>query len=391
MSDIPSGEFTFRPMSVLFGTGLIDRIGEKVRELGAKRAFVVTVPPLVTNTDLVEKLTAALGSQCTGVYSGIIQHVPQSCVIEGAAMARAAGADLLISIGGSSTSDAAKAINLVLTESDRGEEFFTKYDRTDVILSAKFEKPKLPIIAIPTTLAGSEYNGSTGVTSETRHVKDTFRAASLTPRLVLLDPEMTVFTRGELWSSTALKILADCFEACYSPHHQPIIDAMVLHSARLINRNLIPSMAEPLNLEARAQLQHASWMVSYAGWGVVIGLIASLRQQIGAIYNIGHGVASTILFPYGVECNRPFIDAQLVSMAPAFDISTDRPDAADAVVQRIRDLIRESGLPSRLRDVGVPKEGLQSAANAGMKGAWIKNSPRPVSADLLLDVLEKAW
>jgi alcohol dehydrogenase class IV len=297
----------------------------------------------------------------------------------------------LISIGGSSVADAAKLMALALSEMDSIDDFFRKYDSSESISAGRFDKPKLPLIAIPTTLAGAEYTGSAGVTNEVRHFKDTFRHASLTPRLVILDPETTIYTGKNLWSSTALKILADCFEACYSPQHQPVIDAMALHAARLINENLLASIEEPMNLGARALLQHASWMIAYGGWGSSVGMIGSLRHQIGAMHNVEHGIASTIVFPNGVEGNRPDIDDRLRLMAPSFNIIAGTKDAPGAVIERVRELIVKSGLPTKLRDVGIPEDALSAIAEASMKGAWVKNAPKPVTMDMLLTVLKKSW
>ena len=174
MIHVPIGEFRFPSISsVIFGKGSVGRLGGKVEELGAKRALVVTVSPILNKTDLVERIKSTLGKRYVGAFGGIVQHVPRQCVIEGAGMAREVGADILISVGGSSPSDAAKAINLVLTEGDNLDAFFDKFGRLDAVPASQYEKINIFQIAIPTTLSGGEFRPAAGITNTKLKVKET--------------------------------------------------------------------------------------------------------------------------------------------------------------------------------------------------------------------------
>ncbi|MFH1169074.1 MAG: iron-containing alcohol dehydrogenase, partial [Chloroflexota bacterium] len=264
MTEVPSGEFKPTRVSlIVFGRGSLEQLKTKVAELGARRALIVTVPPIVTETGFVERIKGLLGESCAGVFSGVVQHVPRQCVIAGARAAREAGADMLISLGGSSTADAAKGINLALAEAETPEAFFARFDRAEFtapgsLRATEFTQPKLPFIAIPTTLSGGEFTAGAGITDTVRKHKDVLYDDRVTARVVILDPEMTVHTGRELWASTAMKSLADCFEVVCSARHQPFADALSLHAARLINQYLLPSVAEPMDMGARALLQHAA-------------------------------------------------------------------------------------------------------------------------------------
>ena len=398
MTEAPKGEFKSAPIpSVIFGMGAVQRLREKVEELGARRALLVTVAPIADETDLVERVKKSLGDRCAGVFSGVLQHVPRQCVLEGARMARELGADILISLGGSSTADSAKAINLILNESGHIDDFFPKFDRGEFKLPGAsrptdFQKPKLPQIAIPTTLSGGEFTASLGVTDTTRKRKDNAYDPKVTAKVVILDPEMTVYTGRELWASTGLKIMSDCFEEVCSPRHQPFVDALALHAAHLINLNLLRSIAEPLDLGARALLQHAAWM-SLLGIGQTgLGMVAALRHQIGGGYGVAHGIASAIAFPHVMSFNRPVVDDRLRLVARALDLSMkETSDAVGATINRIEELIREAGLPRRLRDVSVPKEGIQVIVEASINDHQIRSNPKPVSRAQLVALLEQAW
>jgi alcohol dehydrogenase class IV len=395
MTGMQSGEFKFPSIaSVVFGRGSVQRLPEKVEELGAKRVLVVTVQPVLTETDLVERVKNALGVFYVGAFDGVLQHVPRQCVIEGAEMAREVGADILISVGGSSAADAAKAINLVLTEGDGLHRFFDKFDSMGDVPASQYEKIKIPQISIPTTLSGGEFRPVAGITDTKRKIKESIFSASLAPKVVILDPDMTVFTPKELWAATGMKTLSDSFSKVCSMKPLPFSDALQLDAIRLINSYLMPSLAEPLDLEARSMLLHASWESAYgdSAAGMGLGIIAALRHQIGAGYNVPHGVASCIIFPYGLDFYRPVIDDSLVAIARALELPIKAPgETSDAVVHRVKELIGEIGLPTRLRDVGVPKEALEAIALASFHDSVARETLTKLDMRSLLDVLEEAW
>lgn len=394
---IPSGEFRLPSgTSVVYGAGSVEQLRQKVEELGAKRAFVVTGRTIATKTDLVERVRNALGERYAGVFSDVVQHVPRQCVIEGANLARQAGADILVSLGGSSPSDAAKGMNLALTEAERIEDFFVKFGRSDTVATPRFEKPKLPHIAIPTTLSAGELTAGVGITDTIRRHKDVYRDHKLTPRTIILDPEATAFTPKRLWAGTGMKLFSDRLGMVCSPQPLPFAEALGLHALRLINQYMVRSVSEPLELEARAMLLHAvtlsSHGVSAAGFGG-LGMVAAIRHQMGAAYNVAHGEASTIFLPYCITFNRPAIDERLAVAARALDlpISKDTRRTASAVISKVRRLTVELGLPTRLRDVAVPREGIQVIADASMHDTSIQNNFGPVSREQLLNLLEQAW
>jgi len=394
VTDLPKGEFRSPLISyVFFGAGSVKRLKEKVEELGALRILVITGPSIAGATDLVERVKTALGKSFAGVFSGVLQHVPRKCVIEGARVAREAKADLLLSLGGSSTADAAKGINLVLTESEKIEDFFATYGRADATVSPQFHKPKLPQIAIPTTLSGGEFTGSVGITDTERMHKDVYRSPELTPKVVILDPEMTLSTPRELWTSTGLKVLSDCFEEICSARHQPFVDALALHAIRLIHQYLPSSASEPINMDARGFLQHAAWMSLYGLAATGLGIVAALRHQIGPMYDIPHGIVSTIIFPAALSFNRPQIDQRLGLTAKAMDLAiAGTRDVASAAINKVKELRVEFGLPTRLRDVAVPRSSLRRLAAASLQDYQIRNNPKPVeTAEQLMEVLEDAW
>ena len=394
MAEIPTGEFkNAGGTTVVFGLGAVKHLGEKMGELGGKRALVVTGNTIATKTDMVEQVKGILGNKYAGVFSGVPQHVPRQCVIEGAKIARELGVDTLISLGGSSPNDAAKGMNLALTEVKNIDDFFVQFDRADTVKMPEFKEAKLPLLAIPTTLSAGEFTFVVGITDTERGHKDVYRDPRLPSKVVIMDPEMTVATPMGLWAGTGTKLLSDRFGAVCTPKPLPFADALGMHSIYFINQYLLRSISEPVDLEARAMLQHTVWM-SAPGMGFPgLGMVAAFRHQIGATYNVPHGIASTIVFPYCINFNRPLIDERLNVIARSFDLPIkNTSDTAGAVVNRIREFMGELGIPTRLRDVGVPKEGLPVIAESTWLDTSSRNNFRKVeSAEQLLGIVEQAW
>jgi len=396
MAQIPSGEYkTYDGTSVVFGPGAVQHLREKVEELGGKRALVVTGRTIMTKTDLVEHVKSVLNERYAGVFGGVLQHVPRQCVIEGARMAREVGSDVSISLGGSSPVDAAKGINLALTEVEQIDDFFIKFDRSDTTKNAEFKEDKLPLLAIPTTLSASEFTMLTGITDTERRHKDGYSDTRLLSKVVIMDPEMTIPTPKELWAGTGMKLLSDRLALVCSQRPLPFTDALGLHAIRLINQYLVRSVSEPIDLESRAILQHATWMRAPGMEFYGSGIVAALRHQIGAVYNVAHGVASTIVLPHCINFNRPLIDERLIVVARALDLpikGRGTKSIANAVINRVKELIGDLGLPTRLRDVGVPKEGLPVIAESTWLAPSSRNNFRSVdSVEQILGILEQAW
>jgi alcohol dehydrogenase class IV len=380
------GEFKVPQLhTIVFGKGSIKKIGEKVSELGGTRVLIVTVPELVSRTDLVDRVSMALGSKCAGVYGKVEQHSSRECVAEGAKMARELGADAIVSLGGGSTTDTSKGINILLTEGIEPDAFLAGSD--DAALRVEHEK--VPHLAVTTTLSAAEFSDRVGIMNRATKQKDSVVDARLVPKVVIMDPEMTVFTPPGLWASGCVKCLADCFEQFCSPRHYPFVDALALNAIGIVYRHLMPSLEEPLDLEARGMLQHVPLMGHYGARSVGLGLGAALRHQIGPMHDVAHGVISAIVFPSCVSFNRPLVDERLTLVAKALDLPSPSPDS---VLQEVVRLIRETGLPRRLRDVGIPREAFKSIAEAAMGDFALKDNPKEVkSASEIVAVLEEAW
>ncbi len=329
---------------VVFGNGSVARLGDELDRLGASRAVVVTGRTLGASP-LLTQVTGALGRRCAHVFAGARQHVPGSAVDELSTVIEAARADCLVSFGGGSPIDAAKAaIHRRLASAAPGA-------------------AALPHVAVPTTLSAGEYTAVFGITDDDSRVKHAVADARLAPRVVLLDPGLSAATPPWLWGASGMRAVDHAVETLYSTYQHPVSSSQAAAALAMLARHLEPSL-DASALDARVQCQTAAWMsvqgIAYAG----LGLSHALGHQIGPRWNVAHGVTSCITLPHAMRAiagKRPDLFEQI---APALRIpfESNATGAALACADAVAALVARLGLPSSLSAVGVKREELESVA-----------------------------
>ena len=319
------GTHTFLPTErVHFGAGSLEKIREEARS--SDRAFVVTGRTLYEKTDLIRRVEALLGEKHAGTYSGVGQHTPGSSVERTTEAAR--GSDLLLSVGGGSVIDGTKAV------------------------ARKLGYPTH--VAVPTTLSGAEWAHRVGVTDEASGRKGGFVDPGAVPPVVILDPEVTLFTPERLWLSTGIRALDHAVEGLLFGGEHPITDVTGVEGARRLLHYLPRSREEPEDVEVRMELQIAAWLAYFGPFNTPMGLSHGLGRRIGASYGVPHGYTSCVTLAPSLEFakNRAPEDRwRRLEEALGGD-----PDS------RVATLVQDLGLPHRLRDVGVPEDDLETIA-----------------------------
>jgi alcohol dehydrogenase class IV len=360
------GAYTFLPLEkVIYGADSLAQLPAEVDRLGCQRAFVMTGRTLATQTPLVKGVEALLEARHASTYAGIQQHTPESGISEAAHLARSHQADLLISVGGGSPIDAAKAVARTLAGSDG--EF-------------------LPHIAIPTTLSAAEFSHLAGFTDETRKAKTGFADPRATVRVVILDPEMTLLTPMWLWLSSGIRAMDHAVETLYSPGYHPVNDVLALQAIRGLFEFLPRSKAEPEDLAVRQQCQLAAWMSFFGPASVKLGLSHRLGRCMGATYDVPHGVTSCINLTHVMRAKAATEAPRLAPMARILHLIAENVsdlDAALAAADAVARLVQELELPHRLRDVKVPQDALGDIARAA-----VGDSPQMPE---VIKILERAW
>jgi len=383
-------EFVYLPADrVTYGVGALADLPQQLDRLGAQRAFLVTGQTITTKTGLLDRVKALLGPRLVGVYPRAGEHVPRSRVVEATTAAAEAKADCLISLGGGSPVDTTKAVALALAEGITREEGFDPY-------STRFPPPggpkrpftttrPLPHIAITTTLSAGEHTPNAGSTDEAKRRKDGIAHPLLAPKVVILDPEVTVDTPAWLWASTGMRALDHAVERFYSPGHQPLTDPLCLEAIRLLSRFLPISTRDAQDLDARLRCQLAAWLSIYGAFNAPVGLSHAIGHQLGGRCGVPHGVTSCITLARVMAYNAAAVPERMAAIAEAMG-ATDAPAAVDAFVKGL-------GLPMTLSETGkVKREDLEPLAHETFVELRPAHNPRPIrSAQEILEILQAAW
>ena len=396
MADALKGQVRYPTADgVVFGPGCVrEQLTHIVEQQGIQRAFLVSTPSL-TKTDLLPTVREVLGARCVGEFTQSRAHTPRPTVLEAARQARAAKADGLISFGGSSVVDLTKGVALVLAEGEDFDRLRAHFRPETGLQMPDLPAPKMPHIAIPTTLSGAEFTGGIGITDPERGEKDLYIDLKTTPRWVFLDASLSTATPSDLWAGTGMKIFADGIEMVCSTRATPYTNALAYQSLELLYHNLPAGVANAEDVAARGNCLFAAFMILPNLLNVGLGLVAGLRHQIGGGHGVPHGVASTIVLPHVMRWNLSAATQSLSAAAVRLGLVQNgaAPEsAAERVVRAVEELITKLNLPSRLRDVEILQDALPSIAEHVTHDFVVATNPRRIEKkEDVMEVLQAAW
>jgi maleylacetate reductase len=387
-----SGVYRFPAMeSVIFGKPFAEALAPEVDRLEARAVFILASGTLARETDTVERLHGMLGNRLAGVCAKIGAHTPRTDVVAAANAAREAGADLIVTLGGGSVTDAAKMVALCLgngiIEAAQLDNYRAQIAADGTARRPEVKPPAVRSITIPTTLSAGEYTASAGCTDTARHVKESYGHPLMMPRTVILDPEISVHTPEWLFLSTGIRAVDHAVEDICSINGQPIAEGASYHALRLLGTGLPAVKADGANLEARLDCQIGAWMSMVGSQsGVSKGASHGIGHVLGGTAGVPHGYTSCVMLPHVLRFNHPVNAEKQARVSEALG----RPEvpAADAVAELIAGL----GLPTRLRDVGVATEQLDLIAAGSMHDRWVHTNPRKIDGPAVIrTLLDTAW
>ena len=386
-----SGRVVFGQMEeVQFGVPAAQAIADQARRLDAQRVFLMVSGTLNRETDEIDKVRRALGNHCVGTFDRMPPHTPRHAVIAAADQAREAGADLIVTIGGGSITDAAKAVQLCLANDIRTPDALDAYrpvkgaDGTMGPPSCK--PPSVRQIAVPTTLSAGEFSAIAGVTDERHKVKELFRHPRIIPSAVILDPALTVHTPEWLFLSTGIRAVDHCVEGICSNEAHPFADAQALRGLALLSRGLPRVKADPSDLQARLDCQMGAWLsMGPLASGVPMGASHGIGYVLGAVFDIPHGHTSCIMLPSVMRWNKSVNAERQALVAAAMDHAGD--DAGDVLDAFIAGL----GMPRSLNAVNVGAAAFDRIAEQAMGTPWVPRNPRRIDGPAQVrEILELA-
>ena len=367
------GRVVFGAMEeVVFGHPAAEAIVAQMDRLGASRAFLMVSGTLNRQTGEIEKIRKALGSRCVATFDAMPPHTPREAVIAAAGQARAAGADLIVTVGGGSITDGAKAVQLCLANNVRTVEDIERI-RTHKGVAPAMNAPTVRQISVPTTIAGGEFSAIAGVTNARTKVKEMLRHELVMPRAVILDPAITVHTPEWLFLSTGIRAVDHCVEGLCSREAHPYADAQAMKGLTMLAQALPRVKASPGDLDARMDCQIGTWLsMAPLSAGVPMGASHGIGYVLGAVFDVPHGYTSCVMLPSVMRWNKQDNAERQALVSEA--MGQPGKDAADVLDRFIRGL----GLPRSLRDVRVGPEHFDAIAEQAMRTPWVPRNPRKI-------------
>jgi maleylacetate reductase len=343
--------FTYnsQPARVVFGAGALGQLDQEIETLGAKRALVLCTPEQRASA---QKVAALLGPRAAGIFDRAVMHVPIETAREARDEARRLGADCAVAMGGGSTTGLGKAIAL-----DSG----------------------LPILAIPTTYAGSEMTPIFGITEG--GLKKTGRDLRVLPRVVIYDPELTLTLPAALSVTSGINAIAHAAEGLYAVDGNPIMDLMAEEGIAALGRALPGIRTNARDMEARGQALYGAWLCGSVLGNVGMALHHKLCHTLGGSFNLPHAETHTIVLPHALAYNAAAAPQAMARIARALGAS----DAAQAVY----DLAKANGAPVALRDIGMKAADLDRACDIALQNQY--PNPRPLERQGIRTLLQHAF
>ncbi|MER7837035.1 maleylacetate reductase [Streptomyces sp. NPDC096040] len=339
-----------RPVRVVFRRGAaLTAPAEEARHLGLRRLLVLSGE---RGAETARAVADSLGLACAGLHTGARMHVPVEVAARGVAAARAAGADGCVAVGGGSAIGLGKAIAL---------------------------RTGLPLIAVPSTYAGSEMTPVWGLTEH--GVKRTGRDPVVLPRSVVYDPELTLSLPVPLSVTSGINALAHAVEALYAPDGSPLVALMAEEGVRALAGALPAIAAAPDSVPARSRALYGAWLCGACLGATTMGLHHKLCHVLGGTFGLPHAETHTVVLPYAFAFNAPAVPEAAAAVARAL--------GADDAPAALRELAGRLGAPRSLAELGLREADL--AVAAGQVAGQPYANPRPVTADDALSVLRAAY
>jgi len=341
--------FNGLPYRVVFGAGSLDKLGDELTRLGAKRALVLSTPEQKADALAI---AARLGERCVGIFDRAIMHVPIEVARDARVLAANLGADCAVTVGGGSTTGLGKAIAL---------------------------ESSLPIIAIPTTYAGSEVTPIWGITEG--GLKKTGKDSRVLPRVVIYDPAMTMSLPAKLSATSGMNAIAHAIEALYAQESNPIMSLIAEEGVRAMAQGLPTVVHDPSNPDARANCLYGAWLCGTVLGAVGMALHHKLCHTLGGTWNLPHAETHTIVLPHAAAYNT--------GAAPEAMRRAARALGSANAAHGLFDLAQSLGAPLALKDLGMPESALDRAADLATQSPYW--NPRPIERDGIRKLLDDAY
>ncbi len=346
---LPGGVYNATPPRIVFGAGSLAKVSDAVEVYGAKRAVVVATPG---RSGLAQRVADLLGDRCCGIIPEAVSQVPIELAQRGRKLAADMGADCIVSVGGGASIGLGKGIGLEYAK---------------------------PIIAIPTTYAGSEMTGFCGITID--GVKRMHTSLNMLASTVIYDPELSLSLPTDISMASAMNALAHCVDVVYVPTVSPIILAAAHEGAAVLMDAMPRVAADPSDLAARTDLLYGAYLAGAALTGG-FAYQHGVAHTLGGSFSIAHGLSHALVLPHVAAYNKRHAPRELARLAQAMGVAELGP--------ALFDLLKKTGLPTSLAEVGFQEGDIARAADITVETDNGLN-PGPITREDVVALLEDAY
>jgi alcohol dehydrogenase len=395
MSDpTPNGSalqpFDHQPRTrIVFGVNTVDQLGEMARSLGGKKVLFVTDPGIVAAGHAARALASlkAAGLEIA-VFDKSKENPTTKCVDDCLTVARAAGIDTIVGLGGGSSMDTAKGCNFLLTNGGRMQDYWGV---------GKATKPMLPLIAVPTTAGtGSECQSAALIVDEATHQKMACLDPKAAARIAVLDPSLTISQPARVTACTGLDAIAHAVETAVCKKRNAVSAMYSREAFKLCMTSFPEILLNPRDVEARGRMLLGASLSGLAIENSMLGAAHSAANPLTAHYGVIHGQAVGMMLPSVLRFNAvdPAARQAYTELSSAALISANghAPEVTvEALATRLEVLLGLSGIPGSLAEVGVERAKIPVLAEEAARQWTAAFNPRPVAKEEFVKLYEMAF
>jgi alcohol dehydrogenase class IV len=336
-------------LRVIFGVGALARLREEVERLSVKRPLFISTSGRHMDA---EQTAQTLSGMQTAAYTEAVMHVPVETISKAREAAQRHGADSIIAFGGGSALDTSKAVGLEL---------------------------RLPIVAVPTTYGGSEVTPFYGYTEG--GLKKGKRDRQMLPKSVIYDPALTLSLPPKVSGPSGMNAVAHCVEGLYARDANPIMSLVAAEGIRTLAGALPVIVKDPANIDARSNAFYGAYLAGLVLGSVGMAVHHNISHVLGGTFRLIHADVHTVILPHAAAFNRDAAPEAMRIVADALGVK----DAA----QGLLDLERRIGAPTSLKEIGMPLDQLERAAQIVVQHPYY--NPRPIEYGWIRQLLENAY
>jgi maleylacetate reductase len=355
-------------------------VGAEAAALGDRILYICT--PSLKDSAAAGQVRASLSPRLVAEFTGVAPHVPAEAVEAARTLVERHKVNAVVAMGGGSAIGVGKGVVAPSPKSPSA--------KSPSPASGEGPGGGLPLIAIPTTYAGSEMTPVYGSRDSAKGVKTVRRNPAALPRVALYDPEITLDLPPPITASTAMNALAHCVEACYAREMNPVVPPVALEGIRHIVRALPLCVATGQDLDAREDLLRGAYLAAFSIANASMALHHGLCHALGGRTGVAHGVLNAIMLPHVMHFNAEVVPDAMARIAQAMDAGARTRDM-DAAARATAALLASLPVPKRLGEAGVPSAVLPVVAADAAASPTVRANPRPASEADILDLLRAAW